>query len=137
MLLNQIKGNAYEHYLKNPKLNNFNETLPEHIAEQANENLKSIYNLDFLGITKPVLERKLENMLVEKIRDFLIELVGIILCAEKNDLIVELALRNAPRPIGVAGYQLAEELPKKLKEYLSTIEELKIELIDNEMNKKR
>ncbi len=208
VLLNQIKSNAYEHYLKNPKLNNFNETLPEHLAEQANENLKSVYNLDFLGITKPVLERKLENMMVEKIRDFLIELgngfafigsqykikyggepffidllfynrklnclfaielktgkfqseyisklnlyleildetekepnenpaIGIILCAEKNDLIVELALRNAPRPIGVAGYQLAEELPKKLKEYLPTIEELKTELINNEINKKR
>jgi len=74
VLLNQIKANAYEYHLKNPKLSNFNETLPEHIAEQANESLKSNYNLDFLGITKPVLERKMENMLVEKIRDLLIEL---------------------------------------------------------------
>lgn len=74
VLLNQIKANAYEYYLENPKLSNFNETLPEHLAEQANESLKSNYNLDFLGITKPVLERKMENMLVEKIRDLLIEL---------------------------------------------------------------
>ena len=56
--------------MENPKLSNFKETLPEHLAEQANESLKSNYNLDFLGITKPVLERKMENMLVEKIRDF-------------------------------------------------------------------
>lgn len=74
VLLNQIKANAYEYHLENPKLSNFNETLPEHLAEQANESLKSNYNLDFLGITKPVLERKMENMLVEKIRDLLIEL---------------------------------------------------------------
>ena len=208
VLLNQIKANAYDFHEKNPKTSNFNETLPEHLAEQANENLKSIYNLDFLGITKPVLERKLENMLVEKIRDFLIELghgfafidsqhkieyggekffidllfyhrklnclfavelktgkfqseyisklntyleildeterephenpaIGIILCAEKNDLIVEIALRNAPRPIGVSEYILTEELPKRLKENLPTIDELKSELINNEMNKKR
>ena len=74
VLLNQIKANAYQFQLKNPKSTNFNETLPEHLAEQANESLKSSYNLDFLGITKPVLERKMENMLVAKIRDFLIEL---------------------------------------------------------------
>jgi len=36
--------------------------------------LKSEYNLDFLGITKPILERELENRLVEEIRDLLLEL---------------------------------------------------------------
>jgi len=159
--------------------------LPEHLAEQANESLKSSYNLDFLGITKPVLERKMENMLVAKIRDFLIELgygftfignqykiqlgddeyfidllfyhrklkclvaielktvkfqpefvskmnfyleildetvkepdenpsIGIILCAEKNSLTVEYALRTSNRPIGVAEYELTKELKNKL-----------------------
>jgi len=51
VLLNQIKANAYEFHLKNPKQNNFELTLPEHFAEQANEAMKSAYNLDFLGIT--------------------------------------------------------------------------------------
>ena len=74
VLLNQIKANSYQYQLKNPKSTNFDETLPEHFAEQANESLKSSYNLEFLGITKPILERKMENMLVAKIRDFLIEL---------------------------------------------------------------
>jgi len=185
VLLNQIKANAYQFQLKNPKSTNFNETLPEHLAEQANESLKSSYNLDFLGITKPVLERKMENMLVAKIRDFLIELgygftfignqykiqlgddeyfidllfyhrklkclvaielktvkfqpefvskmnfyleildetvkepdenpsIGIILCAEKNSLTVEYALRTSNRPIGVAEYELTKELKNKL-----------------------
>lgn len=48
--------------------------MPEHLAEQENESLKSVCNLDFLGIMQLKLERKLENLLVGKIRDLLIEL---------------------------------------------------------------
>nr|WP_262485358.1 DUF1016 domain-containing protein [Cyclobacterium qasimii] len=48
--------------------------LPVHLSEQASEALKSEYNLDFLGINKPVLERELENRLIENIRDLLLEL---------------------------------------------------------------
>jgi len=51
VLLNQLKANAYEYHLKNPNLDNFERTLPEHLSEQAKESLKSRYNLDFLGIT--------------------------------------------------------------------------------------
>jgi len=74
VLLNQIKADAYGRQLANKKLNNFDKTLPSHLSEQANEALKSEYSLDFLGITKPVKERELENRLVEKIRDLLLEL---------------------------------------------------------------
>jgi len=74
VLLNQIKADAYKRQLSDKKVNNFERTLPAHLSEQANEALKSEYNLDFLGITKPVLERELENRLVEKIRDLLLEL---------------------------------------------------------------
>ncbi len=74
VLLNQIKANAYQHQLTNKKASNFNEALPVHLSEQANEALKSEYNLDFLGITKPILEKELENRLIENIRDLLLEL---------------------------------------------------------------
>lgn len=74
VLINQIKADAYTHYLSDPKLNNFEKALPVHLSEQANEALKSEYNLDFLGVTKPVLEKDLENKLIENIRDFLLEL---------------------------------------------------------------
>ena len=74
VLLNQIKANAYQKQLSNPKQNNFNKVLPAHLSEQANEALKSEYNLDFLGITSPVLERELENKLIENIRDLIMEL---------------------------------------------------------------
>ena len=74
VLLNQIKADAYKHHLVNPKLSNFDKALPVHLSEQATEAMKSEYNLDFLGITKPILERELENRLVENIRDLLLEL---------------------------------------------------------------
>ncbi|WP_281637458.1 PDDEXK nuclease domain-containing protein [Flavobacterium marginilacus] len=169
------------------KSHNFKETLPENIAEYANEILKSSYNLGFLGITKSLKERELENRLVEKIKQFILELgkgfsfignqyrleynekeyfvdmlffhrdlkslvaielkigefqpeyigkmnfyltlldkferktdenqpIGIILCADKNHLDVEIALQDINKPIGVAEYQLL--LPKNQLEEL-------------------
>ena len=74
VLLNQIKADAYKRHLLNPKQSNFEKALPVHLSEQANEAMKSEYNLDFLGITKPILERELENKLVENVRDLLLEL---------------------------------------------------------------
>lgn len=73
VLLNQIKAEAYRLSLK-PKTHNFPKALPAHLAEQAEESLKSVYSLDFLGITKPVLERELEKRLVEKVKRFMLEL---------------------------------------------------------------
>ena len=60
VLLNQIKANAYQRQAIATKQHNFKETLPVHIAEQANEAIKDSYMLDFLGIREPMLERELE-----------------------------------------------------------------------------
>jgi len=177
ILLNYIKADTYrvEQYV--PKQNNFDTVLPDILAEQANEILKSSYNLGFLGITQPVRERELEQRLVEKIKQFVLELgkgftyignqhrleynnkeyfvdillyhrtlrclvalelkigefkpeyvgkmnfylnlldklekqpdenpsIGIILCADKDHLDVEIALQDFNKPIGVAEYKL-------------------------------
>ncbi len=74
VLLNQIKAGAYRYRKAIPKQHNFPKALPEHLAEQADESLKSVYNLDFLDIAKPVLERELERRLVEKVKRFMLEL---------------------------------------------------------------
>jgi len=74
VLLNQIKAKAYQRQIVENKQSNFDKTLPVHLSEQANESLRSEYNLDFLGITEPVLERELENRLVANIRDLIMEL---------------------------------------------------------------
>lgn len=184
VLLNQIKAGAYELSLRQ-KTHNFPKVLPKYLAEQADEAIKSVYNLDFLGITKEVLERELEKRLLEKIKFFMLELgkgfsfignqyrltlgnneyfvdllffnrhlkclvvielktgkfepeyagkmdfylhlldeqvklkdenppIGIILCADKDNIVVEYALRSVKKPVGVAEYYLTKKLPKYL-----------------------
>src|SRR6056297_1001985 len=41
--------------------------------------------------------------------------IGIILCKEKNRTVVEYALHDAKKPIGVATYEITRTLPKELK----------------------
>ncbi len=54
VLLNQIKAQAYERAAREKKTHHFGLALPEHFAEQADEMLKSRYNLEFLGIAPPM-----------------------------------------------------------------------------------
>jgi len=185
VLLNQIKAKAYERQVMSGKQHNFTETLPEHIAQQADEAMKDVYMLDFLGISKPVVEREMERRMVNKIRDVILELgygfsfignqyriklndkeyfidllfyhrklrslvaielkagsfqpeyagkmnfylnllddlvkepdenpsIGIILCADRDRIEVEYALRGIDKPVGVAEYVLTKKLPKNL-----------------------
>jgi len=74
VLIHQIKADAYKSYKQLPKQHNFEKTLPVYLAEQADESLKSVYNLDFLDIKKQVLERELESRLVEKVKRFMLEM---------------------------------------------------------------
>lgn len=195
VLLNQIKAGAYERSAKERKTHNFASALPAHVAEQADEAMKSRYSLEFLGIDRAVRERKLEDRLVERLRDFLLELgygfcfigrqyrlalgrkeyfvdllfynrrlkalvafdlkvgpfepehagkmdfylnvlnsteraeddrpsIGIVLCAEKNDVEVEFALKTKGNPIGVAEYSLRRDLPAAYKGRLPTARQL-------------
>ncbi|MEO8230917.1 MAG: PDDEXK nuclease domain-containing protein [Ignavibacteriota bacterium] len=191
VLLNQINAESYQRLIKEKKLNNFSKVLPNKFAEQAEESLKSSYNLEFLGINEPIRERDLENYLITHLRDFILELgygftfvgqqykisvsnkdyyidllfyhrflkalvaidlklgefepehagkmdfylnllntkekaiednpsIGMILCAEKDDLIVEYSLKTKSNPIGVAEYKLTKKLPKELKGQIPT-----------------
>jgi predicted nuclease of restriction endonuclease-like (RecB) superfamily len=195
VLLNQIKAGAYERAVVEKKTHNFPLALPEHLAEQAVEMLKSSYNLEFLGIRREVKERDLENRLISRLQAFLLELgygfcfvgrqhrlalgqkeyfvdllfyhrflkalvafelkvgpfepeyagkmdfylnllndterdpgdnpsIGVILCAEKDDVEVEYALKTKQNPIGVAGYRLRARLPADLKGRLPTARQL-------------
>lgn len=44
--------------------------------------------------------------------------IGLILCKDKDRLVVEYALRDSKQPIGVASYKITNKLPKELKKYL-------------------
>jgi predicted nuclease of restriction endonuclease-like (RecB) superfamily len=70
----QIKNNTYQRQVVSKKTHNFNETLPKVMAEQADKTLKDVYMLDFLGITEPVLEREIENKMIEKVKETILEL---------------------------------------------------------------
>jgi predicted nuclease of restriction endonuclease-like (RecB) superfamily len=74
VLLNQIKARAYERAVTEKKTHNFAGALPAHFAEQADEMLKSTYNLEFLGLRRAVQERELEDRLVSRLQAFLLEL---------------------------------------------------------------
>ena len=184
MLLNAIKMETFA-FQQQLKSNNFEEILPKPHSKFANEVFRNSYNLGFLGVVDPMLEMNLEKRLVERIKQFILELgkgfsfignqyclefnnkeyfvdmlffhrklrslvaielkvggfkpeyvgkmnfyltlldrlekstdenpsIGIILCAEKDHLEVEVALQDIHKPIGVAIYQLLpqEELQR-------------------------
>ncbi|MEM7070078.1 MAG: PDDEXK nuclease domain-containing protein, partial [Pseudomonadota bacterium] len=50
--------------------------------------------------------------------------IGMILCKQKDRTIVEYALRDARKPIGVATYQTVQQLPKELEGQLPSPEEI-------------
>lgn len=56
--------------------------------------------------------------------------IGLLLCRSKNELVVEYALRNLTRPVGVAEWEtkIVEKLPKDLEGSLPTIEQIEAEL---------
>lgn len=50
--------------------------------------------------------------------------IGVILCAEKDDIEIEYALRTKANPIGVAAYELGTNLPEGLKGKLPTSKQI-------------
>jgi predicted nuclease of restriction endonuclease-like (RecB) superfamily len=50
--------------------------------------------------------------------------IGIILCKDKSRTIVEYALKDTKKPIGVSTYRLTEKLPRELRKYLPSPEEM-------------
>ena len=165
------------------------------VAEQAEEMMKSSYNLEFLGIRREMKEQELEDRLISRLQAFILELgygfcfvgrqhrltlghkeyfidllfyhrflkalvafelkvgpfepeyagkmdfylnllndtergpddnpsIGIILCAKKDDVEVEYALKAKQNPIGVAEYRLQSKLPANLKGRLPSARQL-------------
>lgn len=56
--------------------------------------------------------------------------IGLLLCRSKNKIVVEYALRDLKKPIGVADWEtkIVEKLPEYLKGSLPTVEEIEAEL---------
>ncbi|MCK9373152.1 MAG: PDDEXK nuclease domain-containing protein [Sulfuricurvum sp.] len=54
--------------------------------------------------------------------------IGILICKSKNDTVVEYALKDINKPIGVSEYQLTHILPENLRSSFPAIEEIEAEL---------
>lgn len=81
---------------------------------------------------KPEFAGKL-NFYISAVDDFLkVEqdnpTIGILICKSKKDTVVEYALRNINKPIGVSEYTITQNLPEELKSSLPSIEEIEAEL---------
>ncbi len=54
--------------------------------------------------------------------------IGILICKSKNNTVVEYALKDINKPLGISEYQLTEILPKEFKSSLPSIEEIEAKL---------
>ncbi|HSW85873.1 MAG TPA: PDDEXK nuclease domain-containing protein [Rhabdochlamydiaceae bacterium] len=65
--------------------------------------------------------------------------IGILICKKKDNFIVEYALRDIHKPMGVAEYEtkIVSSLPNKLKGHLPTIEDIEAELSTLPANKRK
>jgi hypothetical protein len=50
--------------------------------------------------------------------------IGIILCKDRKEVVVEYALKDSGKPMGVAQYRLSTDLPERLKDDLPSPEDL-------------
>lgn len=74
VLVHQIESKLYIRQVSQTKSHDFGQTLPSPQSELVEQALKDLYILDFLTLKQGAKERDLQNALLEKLRDFLVEL---------------------------------------------------------------
>lgn len=74
VLIHQIESGLYERQATAHKTTNFLKTLPSPQSELVEQTIKDPYIFDFITIEKDAKERDIEKALIEKIKDFLLEL---------------------------------------------------------------
>lgn len=88
ILVMQIESNLFGR--QGGAITNFEQTLPPERSDLSRQLLKDPYNFDFLTLTEAAQERDLERALMERIRDFLLELgVGFAFVGNQYRLDVE------------------------------------------------
>lgn len=70
----QIKSNLYERQAISEKVNNFQNTLPDVQSDLAMQTMKDPYLFDFIALKGKVKELEIEDAMINKIKDVLIEL---------------------------------------------------------------
>jgi len=72
VLIHQIESRLYQRQA-NP-ITNFQKTLPSPQSDIASQTLKDPYNFDFLAMTEGLVEKRLEQGLLDHLQSFLVEL---------------------------------------------------------------
>ena len=196
ILVYQIDTNLYNRQVKAIKHNNFNLTLKQN-TDLANNIMKEPYVFDLIELTNDYKEKELENKMLEKIKNILLELgsgfsfvgnqykitidnqdfyidllfyhiklkcyialelkigafkpefaskigfyltaldeeikdendnpsIGLILCQNKSDKIVDYTLKFINKPVGVSEYKIFDKLTEELQDKLPSEEDLKL-----------
>ena len=60
--------------------------------------------------------------------------IGILICKSKNDMVVEYALKDINKPIGVSEYITTKKLPDEFKSSLPSIEDIEAELNEEDLS---
>lgn len=133
VMLLQIRSKLYERDGK--ALNNFDRTLPDYQSDLAKSIFKDPYNFDFLMLSRKVKEVEIENLLTQKITDFLLELgkgfafVGRQYAVEiddtnyKIDLLFYHTILHAYVVIELKAGEFLPEYVSKLNFYISAIDD--------------
>ena len=92
--------------------------------------LKSLVAIELkIGDFKPEFVGQLQFYLIALDKQVKLEdensSIGIIICKDKNRTVVEYALNDSDKPIGVATYKMRDTLPEKMKDLLPSPEEIK------------
>ena len=74
MLKMQINGKVYERQVLTDKITNFDSTLPSVQSDLATQTMKDPYLFDFISIKGKVKELQIENAMINRIKDVLVEL---------------------------------------------------------------
>ena len=137
----QIKSDLYKRSGK--AVTNFTQTLPKPLSDLAQQTLKDPYAFDFMTMTKPYVERDIENQLVNHITKFLLELgkgfafIGrqYHLTVSKNDYYIDLLFYHTKLKcyvvIELKNNKFIPEYAGKLNFYLSAVDTLVKQKDDN------
>ena len=121
----QLEASLFER--QGRAITNFDAALPSPDSDLARQTIKDPYCFDFLSLAGKV------NFYLAAVDDLLRHpddrrSIGLLLCAGRDRTVVEYALSDTGKPMGVAGWSLTKDLPEGLAESLPSVELLEREL---------
>ncbi len=136
VLVHQIETRLYERQAEQVKTTNFSETLPSPHSELMEQAIKDPYIFDFISLRNDAKERDLERALIDRIRDFLLELgTGFAFMGSQYHLVVAdqdyyidlLFYHHGLRCLVAIDLKMGEFIPEhagKMNFYLSALDDM-------------